>query len=182
MLIYLLKWGVIFVQISSNRIDLWIAFPVGGIIGFPELFRCHTGFLLEQLDKMALGRKGQVIADVDQGIVTEAQHILGGIQLYVPDIVAGGHPELFLEEPGNIAGGVVGILCQVLDGDPFLDMGIDIIQAVIDGTGHGGAVSNHLHLADEIHAPFVMERVHVLYSMEIIQFPDIEIAQPERLL
>lgn len=114
---------------------------MGSVVGFPIFLGCHAAFLGEDLDEVALGGKRQVGRNLYHGKLREAQKVLGLINLEPSDIVAGGFSQFTLEQAGDIAGGIPGARCQILQSNPLLQMGIDIVQAFRDGTGQGGVLA-----------------------------------------
>ena len=120
------------------------------------LFWCHLCLFLEELDEVALGGEGQVGCDLHHGYVAEAQKILGFLNLDLAYIIAGGNVHLCLEKPGDITGRIAACICQILDGNPLLDVGIDVVYALSDRPGEGGVLLEDIHPLCVIHDHLVV--------------------------
>lgn len=128
---------------------------------------------------MALGGKRKPVGNVNHGVVAEPQQVFGHINFAVADVGADRNPGLFFEQPGQIAGRHPQRVRQILNGDPLLDMGVDVFLAGIDVLGVGVAVVVTAHLLGVVHHHLVVQVLDLVGGMDIVQLLDIKIAQPE---
>ena len=78
---------------SPHRIEIFV----------PVFFGGHSHKAFKHLNEMALGRKRQIIGDIDQAGIRVTQKILGLFDFFLPDVIADGDAKILLEHAGKIA-------------------------------------------------------------------------------
>ena len=71
---------------------------------------------------------------------------------------------------------------QILQGDPFAEMRINVVQTHIYTTGQVFVTEHEPHMSGEFQKHFIMDQFHIVLRFRMVQFPDEEIAQTEGLL
>lgn len=86
--------------------------------------------MLKGLNKMTLGRKREIIGNINITKIREAQKILCLLYFFFTDIVAYRNSQVLFKKSGKITGGKGGMFRQSLDGNPVIDMGINIVYTL----------------------------------------------------
>ena len=98
----------------------------------PVFAGSKTGTFLKNTDKMAVGIKCQIVRDVHRRIIGILEHIFRSLDAFIPDEMSDGSMHFFLEQPAEISGVFLRTFCQIVNGNRFMQMVIDIIYALDD--------------------------------------------------
>ena len=144
---------------------------------FPPLMGCQTRDLLEGLGEVATGAKLELLGDVSDGIIGSCQQHLGLLHPGEFYIVVQINPHLLLELSGEIVVPISHQRCQLLQGDRFLQMDVDIVAAKLDLLGAVGVGPVLVDAPDEIHIHLMIDGDKLRYRLALGHALDVGVPQ-----
>ena len=90
-------------------------------------------------------------------------------QLLFPDVVAYGNTSFFFEQARQVTCGQFGTFSKILNGNPFLDVGVYIINANRDRLGHSRASCKNSHFTSKIQNHVVVKVDNLLTGMKRVK-------------
>ena len=101
-------------------------------------FWSKSGISFKNLDKVALGRKGEIICNIDNRFIGVTQKMCCLFNFFLTDIITDGNTEILFENAGKIIFRESGVFCKGGYGNPFFDVTVNIIHTLHYRFGKNG--------------------------------------------